>query len=169
MKRPFHVNVAPIRGVPGSRQSVEVFGPLDHLQTIGASVPSDAKVSFTGVLEAIEGSSIVATGAVRAPWVGECRRCLNEARGSVEVKVREVFEAQSTEGETYSLEGDKVDLEPMTREAVMLDLPLAPLCRSDCAGLCPECGADRNEVSCQCTTDLGDPRWAALDVLKEDG
>ena len=42
--------------------------------------------------------------------------------------------------------GDQLDLEPMVREAVLLELPLAPLCRPDCAGLCPECGANRNEV-----------------------
>jgi uncharacterized protein len=53
------------------------------------------------------------------------------------------------------------------REAVLLDLPLAPLCRPDCAGLCPECGADLNAGDCGHRPNATDPRWTALDDLRE--
>ena len=58
---------------------------------------------------------------------------------------------------------------PFTRDAVLLELPLAPLCRPDCAGLCPTCGADLNEGPCACPPAEGDPRWAALDALRSSG
>jgi uncharacterized protein len=45
-------------------------------------------------------------------------------------------------------------------------LPMSVLCRDDCAGLCPRCGADLNEGSCDCTDDEMDPRWAALEALR---
>jgi uncharacterized protein len=47
----------------------------------------------------------------------------------------------------------------------VLELPMAPLCRDDCAGLCPQCGANRNEGDCGCVAPR-DPRWANLDVLR---
>jgi uncharacterized protein len=49
---------------------------------------------------------------------------------------------------------------------VLLDAPTTPLCRPDCAGLCPQCGADRNEQACACQPPPADPRWSALDALK---
>ena len=52
------------------------------------------------------------------------------------------------------------------REAVLLELPDAPLCRPDCAGLCPTCGTNLNTGTCDCTAPAGDARWAALDDLK---
>ena len=51
------------------------------------------------------------------------------------------------------------------RDAIVLELPMAPLCREDCRGLCPQCGADRNEAECGCVAPR-DPRWANLDVLR---
>jgi uncharacterized protein len=51
------------------------------------------------------------------------------------------------------------------RDAIVLELPMAPLCRDDCRGLCPQCGADRNEADCGCVAPA-DPRWANLDVLR---
>jgi uncharacterized protein len=73
------------------------------------------------------------------------------------------------EAETYPLAGDTLDLAPMARDAVLLELPLAPLCREDCVGLCPTCGADRNEQPCDCDQLLANPAWAALDSLRVSG
>ena len=65
----------------------------------------------------------------RSPRRGECRRCLDPVVGALEIPLSEVFEARPIEGETYPLDGDEVDLEPVVRDAVLLHLPLAPLCR----------------------------------------
>jgi uncharacterized protein len=79
--------------------------------------------------------------------------------------VLEVFEEKPVDGETRLLEVDRIDLEPLARETVLLELPLAPLCREDCAGLCAECGADRNTVDCGHALVTTDARWSALDQL----
>ena len=60
---------------------------------------------------------------------------------------------------------DEIDLEPLARETVVLELPQAPLCREDCLGLCPDCGVDRNEGTCSCEPPR-DPRWSVLDELR---
>ena len=60
------------------------------------------------------------------------------------------------------------DLAPMVRESILLELDGDRLCAEDCAGLCPQCGVDRNEGTCDCVTDVRDERWAALDGLVVD-
>jgi uncharacterized protein len=82
--------------------------------------------------------------------------------------VRELFTRDGDPEETYPLGDDHIDLEPMVHDAVLLELPPAPLCRPDCAGLCPWCGANRNLAPCSCVAP-SDPRWAALDALRVPG
>ena len=65
------------------------------------------------------------------------------------------------------LNGDLLDLEPALRDAVVLALPLQPLCREDCAGLCSECGV-RLDSDPGHGHEVDDPRWAALKALKDD-
>ncbi|HWS47003.1 MAG TPA: DUF177 domain-containing protein, partial [Acidimicrobiia bacterium] len=81
------------------------------------------------------------------------------------VHVDELFEPAPLEGETYALDDDVVDLEPLVRDALVLELPAVPLCRDDCRGLCPSCGIDRNAATCDCAADDIDPRWAPLRSL----
>jgi len=67
--------------------------------------------------------------------------------------------------ESYLIEHGFIDLAPLAHDAILLDLPLAPLCRPDCQGLCPYCGGDLNDVACDCQAPL-DSRWATLDGLQ---
>lgn len=109
---------------------------------------------------------VVVSGFVSGTWTGECSRCLEALSEPFELEVHELFEPAPVEGETYLLDGEEIDLEPLVRDAVVLHLPLAPVCADDCRGLCPQCGADRNLTSCDCNTSIRDPRWAALDDLR---
>jgi uncharacterized protein len=163
---PFVVQLNMLEGGPGQRKEFSRAGVIDEIETSVVRVPGDAQVSFDGAVEWIDGGRVVITGTVSVPWTGECRRCLNEASGMVVADVREVFEPNFTEGETYELKGDVVDLEPMLREAIVLEFPIAPVaCSDDCKGLCPECGLNRNDVECDCDVEIKDLRWAALDGI----
>ena len=84
---------------------------------------------------------------------------------SVSVNERFVDERQVGDEEVYLIEDDFIDLAPLVHDAIFLDLPLAPLCREDCKGLCPFCGIDRNEATCECQAPI-DSRWATLDGLR---
>ena len=66
------------------------------------------------------------------------------------------------EEEVRRLSGDLLDLEPVIRDAVVLGLPLSPLCRADCPGLCPTCGTRWDDLPADHSHDTLDPRWAAL-------
>lgn len=163
----FVVDVTPLRKVPGSVLRAQRAGRLPGLALTATAVPAEGEVSVDAEL-AWASDDVVVTATVGAPWTGLCRRCLAEASGEITTKVREVYEEASDGEETYALDGSRVDLAPLVRDAVLLGLPPAPLCKEDCRGLCPVCGANRNEVRCSCETSPPDPRWAALDALREN-
>jgi uncharacterized protein len=170
---PFLVHVARLRRNPGAtlrevrRGPVVLAGPLDELGIDpGRSVvPRDAEAECDLTLRPFSGG-IDAVGTVRAPWVGICRRCTAPVTGELAIAVNERFgDAPISEDELYPIIDDAIDLGPLVRDAIVLDLPMVPLCREDCRGLCPQCGADRNESDCGCVAPP-DPRWANLDVLR---
>ncbi|GIU89418.1 MAG: metal-binding protein [Acidimicrobiia bacterium] len=161
---PLRVNVADLLRRPGSSRDLDWAVPLEGVGNTAARVPGDAPVRVQLRLERLS-DGLVVRGAVAAAWEAACSRCIAPVSGTVTVHVDELFEAEPLEGETYPLEDDAVDLEPLVRDALALELPRVPLCRDDCAGLCPQCGTNRDEATCDCTTDAPDPRWAALRSL----
>lgn len=164
---PFTINVASLLRSGTLREEV-VEAVVDDLFVSGSAVPVGAPVRAELVLDPSGSEHAVhVRGTISAPFEGECRRCLQPVSGTVIAEVKELFEHDWTEDETWPLVQDRVDVEPLMREAVLLELPLAPLCRDDCAGLCPQCGEDRNQVTCSCEP-ATDPRWAALDELHPD-
>lgn len=75
------------------------------------------------------------------------------------------FGLDSVDEETYS--GKVIDLDPAVREQFLLALPAYPVCKEGCKGLCTVCGGNRNERECGCDRHVVDPRWAALEKLKQ--
>jgi uncharacterized protein len=168
--RPFIVPAAKLRRVAGTVRRELRQAPIDDLVTMGSAVPEGAEVSVEVTLSSYPGG-VMASGTVAAPWTGECRRCGGPVGGEVRAEVRERYVAQSeteVDDEAYPLADDELDLEPLARDAVLLELPLAPLCTPDCLGLCPQCGINRNEEACTCEQPV-DPRWSALDALRDEG
>ena len=161
---PFRLPVADLLRRVGSSRPFAVAAPLAGLGATGAEVPADQPVTVEGTLERIS-EGIVVRAEITAPWSAACSRCLAPVSGIASVHVDEMFEPAPLEGETYPLADETIDLEPLVRDALLLELPAAPLCRSDCAGLCAQCGADRNTTECDCQTEELDPRWAALRSL----
>ena len=162
--QPFSLNVRPLRSRPGTRRQVHLEGPLPGMFVSSARVADDATVRFDGYVESTLGGVTVA-GEVTAPWTGVCRRCLEPAEGEVVAEVRELCrdpgEAAWEEDEPYPVGHDELDLQPIVRDACILELPLAPLCSDGCLGLCPTCGANRNRDECSCDVPT-DTRWSAL-------
>ena len=112
---------------------------------------------------------VYVSGTASVPLAGECARCLDELTDEVTVELGELFaypasvtDATTDEDELPRVVDDHVDLEQTVRDAVVIDLPLAPLCADDCPGLCPDCGS-AGPTSAR-TTGMRHwiPRWAAL-------
>ena len=156
-----------------------------RLELIGVPVGADValEVRFEAVSE-----GVLATGTVTAPLAGECARCLAPLTSSVTAGFQELYlyadgrhdkhdkhdrhdkydEHEEQDDEERHLHGDLLDLEPAFRDAVVLALPMSPLCREDCPGLCAECGAPLADAGPGHRHDEAtDPRWAALKQLDD--
>jgi uncharacterized protein len=163
------VDVRELLQKPGAHKHVVVSAPLDHLATPVASVPPDRPVTVDAEIESVV-EGLLVTGQVRATAVVHCVRCLRDLDHELEVEVRELFALRpgGDQDEGYAvLPDDRLPLDAMARDALVLSFPAFPLHRPDCAGLCPVCGADRNTVDCGHTgTETIDPRWAGLADLR---
>jgi uncharacterized protein len=145
-------------------------------------VPSGSDIELDIRLESVV-EGVLVSGTARVQLSGECSRCLDPVSDELEVDLQELYAYEETDHRgrpvrTHSDEGDDddeqrhmvgdlLDLEPVLRDAVVLDLPLAPVCRDDCPGLCPQCGF-RLEDDPQHGHDVIDPRWAALGALADE-
>jgi uncharacterized protein len=104
-----------------------------------ASVPEGSQLQLDVQLEGVT-EGVLVSGTVQAALAGECARCLEPFTSTMQVRFRELVGYEATEEGGYVLDGDLLDLEPALRDALVLELPLAPLCAGDCPGLCVECG-----------------------------
>jgi uncharacterized protein len=142
------------------------------IEVIG--VPEGSPIELDLRLESVV-EGVLVTGTAQLEAVGECVRCLREVTAGVEVDVQELFvhDASAEAGygdddEVSLLQGDLIDLEPVLRDDVVLDLPFQPLCTPDCSGLCPVCGARLDDDPGHHHDAPVDPRWAALGTLASD-
>jgi DUF177 domain-containing protein len=131
-------------------------------------VPAGAPLELDLQLQSVT-EGVLVTGTVTAAVVGECGRCLDPVSEDLVVELCELFAYpnsatdQTTElDEVHRIDHDLVDAEPVVRDVVVLSLPWTPLCRADCAGLCPNCGQRLDELPAGHAHELIDPRWAAL-------
>jgi uncharacterized protein len=159
----------------GSMRTVRFPAPAPAelgVELIG--VPAGSEIDLDLRLESVmEGVLVSGTAAVQL--TGECGRCLEPVTETLTVDLQELFAypdsttddtaGHTVEDETARMEGDFLDLEPTLRDAVVLALPLTPLCREDCAGLCAECGERLDDLPEDHTHDAPDPRWSGLQDL----
>ena len=172
------LKVADLLDRPGASRplhlSVETPQDLDLTSLAMAQVLDP--LLLDGVLESVVDGLLV-RGALTARLRLECARCLQPLEREVQADVVELFsDPQDVEHpddveEGYEIRDGTLDLDTLLRDALAPAVPVQPLCRPDCAGLCPTCGIDRNVVSCDCRDDATDSRWAALSglLLQADG
>ncbi len=176
MARPLVVRVGDLLREPGSRRDVDQHVDLGALGTSTASTIPGTPVDVEGTVIAMAGG-VEAVGTVGFDWYGECRRCLDDVTGHIDVAFREICQREPVDEDVLPIDGDLLDLEPLVRELVLSSLPLAPLCDESCPGPDPErfpavpedeLEAGDGEGDDGDDDGLADPRWAALSELKFD-
>ena len=136
----------------------------DGIGTDVIGVPPGSPVEMELRLESVV-EGVLVTGTAEVLIQGSCARCLDEISETEEIDLQELYcypGKELDDPDASRIEGDLIDLEPVLRDAVVLDLPFTPLCRPDCAGLCPECGANLNQDPDHGHAESVDPRWAEL-------
>jgi uncharacterized protein len=163
------VDISPLLDEPGSTLDFAAEYPLDAFDVGGAlySATGPANVRLT-LLDS--GSGIVVTGSVEADLLVECSRCLVPFTLHVEADVDGVYldadqASEIGEDEDWEpLEGERIDLRPLLDSSLRVELPFAPVHDESCAGICPACGCNLNDESCEC--DAGVEVDGPFDTLK---
>ena len=166
---PWVINTRELGRRPGLMRTYQrtIPAPPDFgLDVIG--IPEGAPIELDLRLESAS-EGVFVSGGAHAQLTGECARCLETLFDEVTVRLGELFAypdsttvATTEEDEVSQVIDDLIDTEPLVRDAVLLTLPLAPLCREDCPGLCPECGERWADLGPAHSHETLDARWAAL-------
>lgn len=168
-RKPLVVDTRELGRRPGSMREVRFPAPAPEglgIELIG--VPPGAEIDLDLRLESVM-EGVLVSGVATMPLAGECGRCLETVSDTLAVDLQELFaypDSDSEDDEEIArMEGDLLDLEPVLRDAVVLALPLTPLCREDCGGLCAECGEPLDDLPEDHSHGTPDIRWAALQGL----
>ena len=172
-RKPLVLDTRELGRRPGSMRTVRFPAPApDDLGVELIGVPVGSEIDLDLRLESVM-EGVLVSGTATAALAGECGRCLEPVVDTLTVDLQELFaypesttRAETTgdtvDEETSVMEGDHLDLEPALRDAVVLALPLTPLCREDCAGLCAECGERLDDLPEDHSHEVADTRWSAL-------
>jgi uncharacterized protein len=160
------VNVAEVRYTEGESvqfEFVEDFSSFD-LGTEGLSfqAPVHVQLQVTNTNKVM-----LVVGNVQTEFKATCGRCLETYVSPLSLSFQDkwVFRAQATEDLLESallLDKDEIDINERIFEQIVLALPMKFICSTECQGLCPTCGANRNLTPCKCGEDDINPRFAAL-------
>lgn len=180
------IDVSRLPRSPGSRLEIdkEIPAPADlavAMARVEQGSPIEIDLSLESVVE-----GIWVSGEADVQVTAECSRCLDPIEWSESVAIEQMYrypatdargalivetdaEAESEEDPDPEVVDDTIDIEAALRDAVVLALPLAPLCSPDCGGICAQCGERLESIDSPHDHPGSDPRWAALEALLDDG
>lgn len=149
--------------------------PADHPTWQAAELTLLEPVQVDLVAKAM-GDGVLVSGTMRSRARFACRRCLADVVREVDERVDLLFapvnedEAEALDGELYPVPRNaaEIELTDPLREQLLLRLPRYVVCRAECQGLCPHCGADRNTEACGCAPPRDPSPWDALRNIKFD-
>ncbi len=158
----------------------ETFQP-GEIDFSGAEVRQSGALHAEGVAELFANTDgeVRVKGHLAVKIESECDRCLGRAcfpldsafdlfyRPSESLAAEEEVAIDEGEAEMGFYEGAGIELEDILREQIMLLLPMQRVCTADCKGICPLCGRNRNESSCDCHVEPADDRWSALRKISQ--
>ena len=165
--------------VPPDGRQLDITVPSDRCPIDGTELRLLEDVRLSGRLDHADDASFRLKGSMSAAVELECGRCLEPFRLDLEEALDLLFLPSSANtgpsAEEHELKDedlavsfyrdDEIDLSQLIREQLYLALPMKPICRADCAGLCPACGANLNLTRCDCARETVDPRLASLKAL----
>jgi uncharacterized protein len=131
-------------------------------------IPTGEEINLDFKAESVD-DGVLITGIVRSHAVGECGRCLEKVEMEIDQRFQELFlyasrasDNPDEDDELFFLDGDVADIEIPIRDAVILSMPINPICSQDCEGLCAECGEKWRDLPDDHAHEVTDHRWTGL-------
>ncbi len=162
---PFHLLVTDLMGRAGAHRDETIAGPV-KTETDLARVDPAHPVTVQVRLEALV-DEILARGEVAYQAEVRCNRCLTSWTETGKAALTQLFGSEPDEETRPITRHGHIDLEPAVHDEVSLALPLVPLCKKECLGLCPTCGTDLNTTPCSGHAEENDSPFSALQQLLE--
>jgi uncharacterized protein len=162
----FLVNTARLEKGDYDKLEVSKEGVIPGIEMPFSWVPEGSKVYVSVQLELV-GSKVLVSGSAKAGWIGTCRRCLENTAGLIQAELKDFYSYSPAIEDEYPMANSTLDLSLVARDALLVELPLAPLCNQACLGLCQNCGKNLNSGSCSCSYEPNNP-FKVLDVLKNE-
>lgn len=164
----YTISVHDLMHKPGQMRELKL--DIETPESMGegiAIVPKGVELDLDVRLESVH-EGILATGEVFVDADAQCSRCLEPLTVPVEVDFQELFAYSLTNEDDLVVQDEQIDLEPVIRDAVVLNLPFHPLCSEDCLGLCSECGVKMADNPHHVHEAPIDSRWNALESFKTE-
>jgi uncharacterized protein len=166
MESPFKVNLHELPRRAGEHKSYSLNFPAP--EAIGnplLEIPAGEFLEISFEAESVA-DGVLISGSVRSHAKGECGRCLEKISEDIDQKFQELFfyenRIEESDDDLFVMDGDFADIETPIRDAVVLAMPINPLCKADCRGLCSECGEKLELLEPGHMHEKIDPRWSGL-------
>ena len=154
-------------GRAGRTEIVQQAEPMDfNGRTLVFTAPLTLDAAYT-----YDGEGFVVSGTLSSVLLMNCTKCNEEFEQPFSVDFSERFlrvsEQEAEELECYTFTGETLCLDKMVTDLILLNVPMYGLCRPDCRGLCPTCGANLNYTQCACSDAAVNPAFASLKELAQ--
>ena len=157
------IHMTEIGSVPGREIPFSFTATAAELDAVAANCVFVGPIEITGVVMNT-GTGFRVRGVIHDERQFACDRCLEECHETQEIPFEEIFRQGEAEplGDATPFTGDVIELDALVRDTLLTAQPLHSLCKPDCKGLCPVCGANLNHGECGCDRFVPDPRLAML-------
>jgi len=159
------IDVSSIVKINGASLDVKFDEAIAELNDLETGFVFKDNVRFEGVLTNA-GGVLKLNGGLKASYNVKCGRCVKDIEDSLELKIREdiIEGSDAADVDAYTYNDNYILLDSILKDNIILNLPVKKVCDDDCKGLCPRCGANLNEKTCDCKDDYINPQ---LEVLKK--
>lgn len=157
------LNIGPVLKNEGTSLNFDSTVELGRLEYLGSVFEFSEPVRVAGSVRSI-GGTLELRGTLTGRYVSACCRCGKTVEGGLDIVIDETVnsETEDYDPECFAINGVTLDISGLINSLVWENLPMRPLCREDCKGLCSICGQDLNEKVCNCDHRVYDPRLAIL-------
>jgi uncharacterized protein len=164
------IDFANIAGTPGARGRYSISENVAQTEDFACVGPAVGELQVENT-----GSLLLLRGELRATLKLACVRCLGAFERPITMTIEEEFSTGETEPDIATMDRDDPDASAMSdfvldvsefvRQQILVNVPIASICREDCRGICPRCGQNLNEKDCDCAVEPADSPWAKLSDL----
>lgn len=162
------INVSEILSTSGKTQTFQVEAGFTTVPYSGNEYPVEKKETFALTVENIGKKKIHVTGETKINLLIPCDRCLSDVSVEFPIKIDLTIDRNTEDddekewNELILLEGSMLEIDMLVYDEIATHFPMKVLCKEDCKGICPVCGCNQNETTCDCDQSVPDPRMSAI-------